>query len=222
MRTLRMTIIGLAALSLIACGSDDGGGGSSSSSSSSGGTDASSSSGASDGGSSSSGADGGSSSGGSDAGASSSGGSDAGGSSSGTDAGASSSGGTDAGGSSSGADAGSKPKFSDLSGPQKQAFMKNEFMPAFAKIMQKVDATKYAEIKCSHCHGKDAMANKYKMPAGIKPLDPKKMPPQGKYPVADAMYKEVVPQLRALLGAEKYDPKTGKGFGCFSCHGVKK
>jgi hypothetical protein len=27
-----------------------------------------------------------------------------------------------------------------------------------------------------------------------------------------------VPKMAGLLGEEPYNPETGKGFGCFSCH----
>ena len=215
----------LVAISVIAaaaaCSSDDGnggGGGTTTDSGSSSGADSASSSGGTDAGGSSSGA--------ADAGGSSSGGADAGGSSSGgTDAGGSSSGGTDAGGSSSGgADAGAKPDFYKLDGKGKQDFMKKHVLPAMTKILQEVDATKFADVKCTTCHGPNGFKNNWKMPAddGPKPLDPKAMPPMGKWPLTDAMYKKVVPQIKDILGAEPFDPKTGKGFGCFSCHAMKK
>ncbi|GEM_PF-2564897 len=195
-------------------------------------TDSGSSSGATDSGSSSGGtADSGATGG--DAGASSSSGgsadagstaTDAGSSGASTDAG-SSGGAVDAGSSSGGGDAGSSgaaiPKWSELKGKEKSDFMTNHVLPGMSAILKKADGKKYPKIMCTHCHGADGFKNGWKMPSGIKPLDPMKMPPKGKYPVADAMYNEVMPMMIKLLGKKPLDPKTGKGFSCFSCHGKK-
>jgi hypothetical protein len=35
------------------------------------------------------------------------------------------------------------------------------------------------------------------------------------------MGKKVVPTIANLLGEEPFDPKTGKGLGCFECHTKK-
>lgn len=124
------------------------------------------------------------------------------------------------------ADAGSPaPKFASLTKAEKKAFMQDKVMPTMKGLFVAYDATRFGDMNCGTCHGADAQANGYKMPA-VFALDPANMP-QMNSPNAKAakaatfMHKEVVPTMRALLGADPFDPGTGKGFGCFSCHQTK-
>ena len=94
-------------------------------------------------------------------------------------------------------------------------------MPLMEKLVKKADPSMGTYL-CATCHGASGAANGFKMPNDLVPLDPKKLPPLGTSPLIDAMYKEVTPQIGALLGIAPFDPATGKGFGCFSCHAVKK
>mgnify|MGYP000492089377 CR=1 FL=1 len=109
-------------------------------------------------------------------------------------------------------------KFADMDYNDKFDYMKTVVMPAMKKLFKAYDASLYSDIKCSICHGSNAKSNKYKMPNGIEPLDPRKMPNGDG---AKFMKEKVVPTMIKLLGATPFDPKTGKGFGCFACHGRK-
>ena len=111
--------------------------------------------------------------------------------------------------------------FKDMTTQEKMAFMGTQVMPLMEKIVKKADPSKGPYL-CTNCHGATGPAGGYKMPNGLTPLDPKKLPPLGTSPLIDAMYKEVTPQIGALLGIAPFDQATGKGFGCFSCHAVKK
>lgn len=129
--------------------------------------------------------------------------------------------GTDAASTDTASDAAAKKPFKDMTTQEKMAFMGMEVMPLMEKIVKKADPSK-GTFLCVNCHGATGPTSGYKMPNGLIPLDPKKLPPVGTSPLIDAMYKEVTPQIGALLGIAPFDPATGKGFGCFSCHAVKK
>ena len=53
------------------------------------------------------------------------------------------------------------------------------------------------------------------------PLDPAHMPDPREGPdaeIAKFMYEEVTPTMADLLGVTVGDLRSGRGFGCFSCH----
>lgn len=133
--------------------------------------------------------------------------------------------GTDAASTDTAADAASDvtatKAYKDMTTQEKMAFMGKEVMPLMEKIVKKADPSKGTYL-CANCHGATGPTNGFKMPNGLIPLDPKKLPPLGTSPLIDAMYKEVTPQVGALLGIAPFDAATGKGFGCFACHAVKK
>jgi hypothetical protein len=94
--------------------------------------------------------------------------------------------------------------------------------PNMAALFQRFEGTADPELTCRTCHGTDAEQVGYKMPHGLTPLDPSRLPdPNGGGPkarIARFMTEEVTPQMADLLGVEPYDPHTGRGFGCFGCH----
>ncbi|HEY3819682.1 MAG TPA: hypothetical protein VGL81_21085 [Polyangiaceae bacterium] len=110
---------------------------------------------------------------------------------------------------------------------QKKAYMKDAVLPKMAPLFHDYDAKRFAEIKCTTCHGAGAKAGNFKMPNAALPKLPaseegfKKL--HDAHPKAvDFMSQTVVPTMAALVGEEPFDMKTGKGFGCFECHTKKK
>lgn len=95
-------------------------------------------------------------------------------------------------------------------------------LPVMGRLFQQHDGKPDAELTCRSCHGADAEAVGYAMPHGLPPLDPKHMPdpneatPRGR--MARFMTDRVTPEMIELLEVSPYDPRTGRGFGCFSCH----
>jgi hypothetical protein len=109
---------------------------------------------------------------------------------------------------------------------QKLAYMKSTVMPQMGKLFHDFDGKKFAEPKCTLCHGAGAKDGSFKMPnpdlpkLDVTPAGFKKMH-EKKGPIADFMGKQVVPTMAQLLGEAPYDPKTQKGFGCMECHTKK-
>lgn len=98
-------------------------------------------------------------------------------------------------------------------------------LPNMARAWQRFEKTEYPELTCRRCHGANAEAIAYKMPADLPPLDPARMPSASSSNAREARYAkfmtdEVVPQMLALLDAKPWDGRAG--FGCFSCHPVKR
>ena len=116
-----------------------------------------------------------------------------------------------------------QPTWEKLSWDERHLAMTFRVLPNIAKTWQVYEKTDYPEMTCARCHGSDGEKKAYKLPNSLAPLDPQHMPdPASKDPdeaeIAKFMYGHVVPEMTALLDAEPYDPKTGKGFYCFDCH----
>ena len=106
---------------------------------------------------------------------------------------------------------------------QKLAWMKAGVMPKMGALFHDFDATKYAEPKCTLCHGSGAKDGSFKMPNPELPKLPatpagfKKL--QAKHAKIFAFMKDQVePQMAGLLGEQPFDPKTHTGFTCMGCH----
>lgn len=106
------------------------------------------------------------------------------------------------------------------------AYMKSAVAPKMGGLFHDFDAKRYAEPKCTLCHGSGAKDGSFKMPnpelpkLDVTPAGFKAM--QAKSPaVVEFMGKQVVPTMAQLLGEPPYDPKTQKGFGCLECHTKK-
>ncbi len=113
-----------------------------------------------------------------------------------------------------------KPAWKDMSHDQKMELMKAEVMPKFSKMFQEVDAKKFAKMDCATCHGAGADKTGFKMPnAKLPKLDPadnfKKHTKQ--QAMLDFMFK-MTPAMAETLNAPKFDPATGSGLGCMTCH----
>ena len=106
---------------------------------------------------------------------------------------------------------------------QKLAWMKEGVMPKMKQVFQDFDGTKYADVRCTLCHGAGAKDGSFKMPnpdlpklpgtmAGFKPYAAKHKK------MFEFMAKQVVPTMASLLGEPPHDMKTNTGFGCMECH----
>jgi hypothetical protein len=105
--------------------------------------------------------------------------------------------------------------------------MKSTVLPKMGPMFHDFDPKRFAEPKCTLCHGDGAKDGTFKMPnPGLPKLTAtpeafKKLQTQ-KPQIFDFMSKQVVPTMASLLGEEPLDMKTQKGFGCFECHTKKK
>ncbi len=96
-------------------------------------------------------------------------------------------------------------------------------LPNMARLFQRFRGTRDPDLTCRSCHGADAEAVRYRMPHGLGPLDPAHLPDRNSADPEEArmarfMADEVTPAMADLLGEPLYDPRTGRGFGCFGCH----
>jgi hypothetical protein len=109
---------------------------------------------------------------------------------------------------------------------QKLDYMKSTVMPKSAAMFHDFDAKKYADAKCTLCHGAGAKTGTFKMPnPGLPKLDLSseaafKKLHDAKPKVVDFMI-ELEKSTAGLLGEQPFDPSTGKGFGCMECHTQK-
>lgn len=96
-------------------------------------------------------------------------------------------------------------------------------LPNMARLFQRFRGTRDPDLTCRSCHGADAEAVRYEMPHGLGPLDPAHLPDRNSVDPKEArmarfMADEVTPAMADLIGMPLYDPRTGRGFGCFDCH----
>ncbi len=104
---------------------------------------------------------------------------------------------------------------------QRQEFMGIYVFPKMKQVFQGKDAQAYAGFKCQTCHGDDMEAVNFKMPNDLYPLPAENTIEAAKEYDAEMtqfMMEQVVPTMVEVLGVQPYDPSTGQGFGCFSCH----
>ena len=111
-----------------------------------------------------------------------------------------------------------KKAWKDLNHDQRMELMKAEVMPKMSKMFQEFDGKKFAKMDCATCHGKDKT---FKMPNPALPkLDPtdsfKKHATKNKA-MLEFMFK-MTPEMAKTINAPPFDPATGSGFGCMSCH----
>ncbi len=104
---------------------------------------------------------------------------------------------------------------------QKQEFMGIYVFPKMASLFKEHDADRFKDFKCQTCHGDDMKSVGFKMPNDLYPLPAENTIESAKEydaEMTEFMMQKVVPTMVELLGVEPFDPSTGKGFGCFSCH----
>jgi mono/diheme cytochrome c family protein len=95
-------------------------------------------------------------------------------------------------------------------------------------VFGEFDGKKFAKVECATCHGKDAKANKFKMPSSdITPLPPTPeafkaaLATKADWPKwAKFMGEKVQPQMAALLGKPSFDfhKPDPAAFSCQGCH----
>ena len=105
---------------------------------------------------------------------------------------------------------------------ERLALMKTTVLPKMKTAFQGFDAKDFADFSCVTCHGEAIKKGKFDMPNPELPkLDAKtgfknvsaKHPAMMKF-----MGQTVVPSMADMLGVPKWNPATGKGFGCGNCH----
>jgi len=123
------------------------------------------------------------------------------------------------------AKAGPPEPWKGMGAEKRKTYMTDAVLPKMGPEFTSFDGERYANVTCKTCHGAGADKGTFAMP------NPKlaKLPPGGNLQavlkddpaVANFMMRNVVPNMVELLGVEAYDPESGAGFGCYSCHGTK-
>jgi len=108
---------------------------------------------------------------------------------------------------------------------QRRQFMADVVLPTMTEIFQTFDPERYADVRCTLCHGDNARDVQFHMPNTLHPLDLEAFPtPESEDPrvarYAELMFTQVTPKMVELLGVPPFDPETHEGFGCFNCHAM--
>ncbi len=112
----------------------------------------------------------------------------------------------------------------EMSFDERKSWMTVEVMPRIGPMFEEHDPERFAGFGCAGCHGEDPQARNYEMPnPDIYTLYASGSQEQidmvnEMRPMVNFMFRDVVPTMRTLMGAEEYDDETGEGFGCFACH----
>lgn len=104
---------------------------------------------------------------------------------------------------------------------QRQDWMGLQVLPKMKSAFQTFDAKGFQDFKCQTCHGDDMKAVHFKMPNSLYALPTENTLAAAMDYDADTtkfMVGTVVPTMAKLLDTEPYNPQTGKGLGCFTCH----
>lgn len=102
---------------------------------------------------------------------------------------------------------------------QKKAYMKGTVKPQMAELFSEFDGEKFAEFKCTTCHGPSARDGNFEMPNPELPkLDDWEKLEAEKPKYMEFMKSKVEPQMAKLLDQKPFDPETKTGFGCSGCH----
>jgi hypothetical protein len=113
----------------------------------------------------------------------------------------------------------------DLGKAERKRAMKDVVLPRMAQVFKQLDAERYAKIDCTLCHGQRAKQSNFQMPNPDLPTldfaNKLRKERAEKFQTTRFMFKHVVPEMLLALGVRPFDPKTGQGFGCQSCHPVK-
>jgi hypothetical protein len=120
----------------------------------------------------------------------------------------------------------------DMNGSQRVAYMAAVVVPRMKEIYQRFDPVRFERFDCTTCHGKQAEAGAFKMPAAeVRPLPATatafeaKLAAEPTWPRwTEFMVEEVEPPMAAMLGQPLWDPTRPEapGFSCQACHGLEK
>jgi hypothetical protein len=117
-------------------------------------------------------------------------------------------------------------RWSERNRAERVSLMTNTVLPTMREAFQTNDLALYENFNCASCHGAGASNKTYKMPnPDLTKLDPRDSFASNKDLNAvryTFMTETVVPEMARLLGEPVFDPKTGKGIGCLSCHVNKR
>ncbi len=112
--------------------------------------------------------------------------------------------------------------WADMSREEREYYMVAAILPVAAEDFRGYDAERYANLTCAGCHGDDGQERGYEMPSNYLPRLPEPGSPawteMQARPAYTFMSEVVTPTVAAQLGMPLFDPATGTGFGCFSCH----
>jgi len=103
-------------------------------------------------------------------------------------------------------------------------YMGRVIVPYFRELFQEYDPERYASFGCATCHGSEMTERGFAMPnPDILELHPTGTPEQQQmaqdHPrMVRLMFNHVVPPMRHALQMDPYDPDTGEGFSCYTCH----
>jgi hypothetical protein len=114
--------------------------------------------------------------------------------------------------------------WASMSHADQEMYMVGYVLPIHAEIFHEHDAERYAQFECATCHGDDGAERNYEMPSRYLPALPRQgtrawTQMQERNPEAYRfMAEQVTPTMRTQLGLPEFNPRTGRGFGCFGCH----
>lgn len=119
----------------------------------------------------------------------------------------------------------SPPKpWAEMTHTERRRWMGLEVLPRMTDLFIGYDGERYADASCETCHGADADARNYEMPnPTLYRLYPTGSPEQmatvrDHQQMVRFMYNHVVPTMQRMTGGSPFDPASGTGFSCYSCH----
>jgi hypothetical protein len=107
----------------------------------------------------------------------------------------------------------------ELTPAERDMFMEELFSPVMKEHFQAFDPARYAAFSCVTCHGEDAEATGYAMPADVGPIGLSDVPVEEiedpeRREIAVWMDEVVLPEMGRLLEQEL----TLQGASCLDCH----
>ena len=114
-----------------------------------------------------------------------------------------------------------EPAWAEMDASQRRDYMVEVVYPRMREIFVAYDPERYADFSCESCHGPDAEASGWAMPAFLEalPLDGTLEAVEALNPEQTSfMLDEVFPEFVELLGETKYATDNPEGYRCTGCH----